>query len=174
VLWLVDRGVTDIIAVDIADERLERAKRLGARGTVNPARENLRERIAELHGKGPPLYHETVDTDGFIDAAGARTIVSDVMRMAKFHSRMVITAAYQGEVPVDLGAMLTTEIQLTTACSYPTGEMNAVVEALPRIKDTVATLISHRFTLDEVIAALGVAGTPGSAKVMIEMADEPA
>jgi threonine dehydrogenase-like Zn-dependent dehydrogenase len=31
VLWLVDRGITDVVALDLAPERLERARALGAR-----------------------------------------------------------------------------------------------------------------------------------------------
>ena len=63
--------------------------------------------------------------------------------------------------------MLTTEMTITTAVGYPT-EMPDVIAALPRLSDKLSTLISHRFPFDEVIDALGVAGTPGSAKVMIE------
>src|SRR5579862_3344099 len=35
VLWLVDKGVTDVVAVDLSSERLERAKAMGARATIN-------------------------------------------------------------------------------------------------------------------------------------------
>jgi threonine dehydrogenase-like Zn-dependent dehydrogenase len=70
-------------------------------------------------------------------------------------------------VPLDLGAMLTTEMTITTAVGYP-DEMPDVIAALPRLRDKVSALISHRFPFDKVIEALGVAGTPGSAKVMIE------
>jgi (R,R)-butanediol dehydrogenase / meso-butanediol dehydrogenase / diacetyl reductase len=70
-------------------------------------------------------------------------------------------------VTLDLGAMLTTEMTITTAVGYPT-EMPDVIAALPRLRDKVGSLISHRFPFDEVIAAFGMAGTPGSAKVMID------
>lgn len=173
ILWLVDRGVTDVVAVDLAPERLERALAIGARAVVNPVQENLRERLIELHGKGRVLNRDAVGTDAFIDAAGGRNIVSDVVRMAKFQSRLVITAAHMEPVPLDLGAMLTTEMTITTAVGYPT-EMPEVVAALPRLREKVASLISHRFPLGQVIEALGVAATSASAKVMIEMVDEPA
>ena len=62
---------------------------------------------------------ESVGTDAYIDAAGAPNILSDVVRMAKYHSRMVVTAAYIKPVPLDLGAMLTTEMTITTAVGYP-------------------------------------------------------
>jgi (R,R)-butanediol dehydrogenase/meso-butanediol dehydrogenase/diacetyl reductase len=167
VLWLVDRGVTDVVALDLSDERLERATALGARAVINPARENVRARLLELHGSARVFSRESVGTDAFIDAAGAPNILSDVVGMAKFHSRMVVTAAYMKPVTINLGAMLTTEMTITTAVGYPT-EMNDVVAALPRLRDKVKRLISHRFPFDKVIEAIGVAGTPTSAKVMIE------
>ena len=80
---------------------------------------------------------------------------------------MVLTAAYSKPVPLDLGAMLTTEMTITTAVGYPT-EMPEVLAALPLLRDKAAPLISHRFPFAKVIDALGVARTPGSAKVMIE------
>ena len=168
VLWLVDRGVTDVVALDLSPERLERAKALGARAVINPAKENVRERLMELHGQARILNRDAVGTDAFIDAAGAPNLVNEVIGMAKFHAKLVITAAYMKPVEVNLGAMLTTEMSITTAVGYP-NELRDVVEALPRVKDKAASLISHRYRLGEVIEALGVAGTPQSAKVMIEI-----
>jgi 2-desacetyl-2-hydroxyethyl bacteriochlorophyllide A dehydrogenase len=172
VLWLADRGVRDVVALDLADERLDRAKALGARAVINPAKENVRERLQALHGTGRVLNREAVGTDAFIDAAGAPNILSDVVRMAKFQSRMVVTAAYMKPVELDLGAMLTTEMTLTTAVGYPT-EMPDVVAALPRLRDKARSLISHRYPFEKVIEALGVAGTPASAKVMIDFGRAP-
>ncbi len=167
VLWLVDRGVTDVVALDLAPERLERALKLGARAAFDPTREDLRTRLTELHGPGRVLNRDAVGTDVFIDAAGAPNILNDVVRMAKFQSRMVVTAAYMKPVELDLGAMLTTEMTITTAVCYPT-EMPEVVAALPRLEDKARALISHRMPFDRVIEAFGIAGTPKSAKVMIE------
>jgi threonine dehydrogenase-like Zn-dependent dehydrogenase len=167
VLWLVDRGVTDVVAIDLADERLERATALGARATINPARETVRERLLELHGETRILNRNAVGTDAYIDAAGAPSILSDVVGMAKMHARLVVTAAYMKPVEINLGAMLTTEMTITTAVGYPT-EMSDVLAALPRLRDKAASLISHRYPFDTVIEALDVAGTPQSAKVMIE------
>jgi (R,R)-butanediol dehydrogenase/meso-butanediol dehydrogenase/diacetyl reductase len=172
VLWLVDRGVTDVVALDLSPERLERAKALGARAVINPAKEDVRARLLELHGSARVFSRECVGTDAYIDAAGAPNIVSDVIGMAKYQSRLVITAAYMKPVEVNLGAMLTTEMTITTAVGYP-NEMPDVIAALPRLRDKVKSLISHRFPFDRIIDAIGVAGTPQSAKVMVEF-EEPA
>jgi 2-desacetyl-2-hydroxyethyl bacteriochlorophyllide A dehydrogenase len=167
VLWLVDRGVQDVVALDLSDERLERAMALGASAVINPSKEDVRARLAELHGAAKVFSRSTVGTDAYIDAAGAPNILSDVIGMAKYHSRLVVTAAYMKPVQIDLSTMLTTEMTITTAVGYPT-EMRDVIAALPRLREKVRSLISHRFPFDKVIDALSVAGTSGSAKVMIE------
>lgn len=167
VLWLVDRGVTDVVALDLSPERLQRATALGALAVINPVKEDVRARLLELHGSARVFSREAVGTDAYIDAAGALSILSDVISMAKFQSRLVVTAAYMKPVQIDLGAMLTTEMTITTAVGYP-DEMPDVIGALPRLRDKVRSLISHRFPFERVIDALDVAGTPGSAKVMIE------
>jgi (R,R)-butanediol dehydrogenase / meso-butanediol dehydrogenase / diacetyl reductase len=168
VVWLLDRGVTDVVAVDIAPERLERARALGVQAAINPATEDLRARLIALHGAARIFSREAVGTDAWIDAAGAPNIIPDVISMAKYHARLVVTAAYVQPIPVEFGRMLTTEMTITTAVGYPT-EMNEVVATLPRMKERVLPLISHRYPLDRVIEALGVAATPASAKVMIAM-----
>jgi 2-desacetyl-2-hydroxyethyl bacteriochlorophyllide A dehydrogenase len=167
VVWLVDRGVTDVVALDLSDERLERAKALGARAVINPSRENVRARLLELHGTARVFSRESVGTDAYIDAAGAPSILSDVINMAKYQSRLVVTAAYMKPVEINLGTMLTTEMTITTAVGYP-NEMPDVIAALPRLREKVATLISHRYPFDQVIDAFAMAGTPSSAKVMVE------
>lgn len=86
--------------------------------------------------------------------------------MAKFQSRLVVTAAHMQPVPLDLAAMLTTEMTLTTAVGYPT-EMPEVLAALPRLTDKVSKLITHRHDFADVISAIETARNPSSTKVMV-------
>ncbi|MET0270912.1 MAG: alcohol dehydrogenase catalytic domain-containing protein [Sphingomonas sp.] len=169
VLWLVDRGA-NVVALDLAPERLERATALGAHGVINPGTENVRERLIAFHGTGRVLNRDAVGTDVYLDAAGAPGLLNEIVGMAKFQSRLVITAAHMKPVEINLGTMLTTEMTITTAVGYP-DEMPDVVAALPRLNDKIESLISHRLPLDRVIEGLAIAATPQSAKVMIEMAD---
>lgn len=167
IVWLLDRGVTDVVALDLSNERLDRAKALGARAVINPGKEDVRARLLELHGSARVFSREAVGTDAYIDAAGAPNILSDVIGMAKYQSRLVVTAAYMKPVEINLGTMLTTEMTITTAVGYPT-EMPDVIAALPRLREKVTSMISHRFPFNQVIDAFAVAGTPASAKVMVE------
>jgi threonine dehydrogenase-like Zn-dependent dehydrogenase len=164
VLWAVDRGC-DVIAVDLAEERLERARELGAQ-TINPSREDLGARIKEIHGAEMYFGRERASTDAYIDAAGAPSILGDVVALAKRHARHVITAAYMKSIELPAGQMLTSEMTITTAVGYPT-EMPDVIAAMPRLRDKITALISHTLPFDQVLEGLDIAATPQSAKVMI-------
>lgn len=173
VLWLVDRGVTDVVALDLAQERLDRALALGARAAFDPTKVDLKEELGRLHGTEMCMHKPAVGTDAYIDAAGAPNILSDVINMAKYHARMVITAAYMKPLEFPAGTMLTSEMTITTAVGYPT-EMPDVIAAMPRLKDKIASLISHRVPFESVIEGLKIAGTPESAKVMVHFEEDGA
>ncbi|MYM64164.1 zinc-binding dehydrogenase [Pseudomaricurvus sp. HS19] len=170
VLWLVDRGI-DVVALDLAAERRERALALGAQAALDPTQINLRDELAKLHGEVPSYGRVGVGTDAFIDAAGAPNILSEVVQIAKFHSRMVITAAHMKPIEFPVGRMLTSEMTITTAMGYPT-EMPDVIAAMPRLQDKIASMISHRLPLSQVMEGLQIAATPESCKVMIEIDGE--
>ncbi|MDE8653488.1 zinc-dependent alcohol dehydrogenase [Novosphingobium album (ex Liu et al. 2023)] len=166
-LWLVDCGVTDVVALDLSEERLERARALGVQAALNPAAVDLRAELARLHGEVPSYGRVGVGTDAYIDAAGAPNILTQVIGMAKFHARMVITAAYMKPIEFPVGRMLTSEMTVTTAVGYPT-EMPDVIAAMPRLKDKIAAMISHKLPFRQVLDGLKIAATPESAKVMID------
>jgi (R,R)-butanediol dehydrogenase / meso-butanediol dehydrogenase / diacetyl reductase len=166
ILWLVDRDVSDVIAFDLAPERLARAMALGARAAFDPTRVDVRATLAELHGEVPSFNRVGVGTDAYIDAAGAPNILSDVIMMAKFQSKLVITAAYMKPLEFPAGRMLTSEMTITTAVGYPT-EMPEVIAAMPRLAEKIASMISHTLPFDRVLEGLDIAATPQSAKVMI-------
>lgn len=170
VLWLVDRGI-DVVALDLATERRERALKLGAQAAFDPTKIDLRAELVKLHGEVPSYGRVGVGTEAFIDAAGAPNILADVVAMAKLHSRLVITAAYMKPIEFPVGRMLTSEMTITTAMGYPT-EMPEVIAAMPRLKDQIAGMISHRLPLDQVLDGLKIAATPESCKVMININEE--
>jgi len=170
VLWLADRGVTDIVAIDIHEERLKLAMAMGARATIRADQENVAARLRELHGSNDLYGREAVLTDAYIDAAGAANIVPDVVAMANTHARLVIIAAYRKTVPLDLATMLMSEMTIKTSMGYP-DELKDVLNSLPRLSSKVEKLISHRLPFTDVIDAFEIAAKPDSAKVMIQFGE---
>ncbi len=173
VLWLVDRGA-DVIAVDLIAERLERAKALGASATIDASQGDVPTRIRQLHGSHRNfLGNEVADTDAYIDAAGGPNILSEVISVAKYQARYVVTAAHSKPVELDLSAMLVTEMTITSAVGYPI-EMPEVLAALPRLRGKLDSYITHRFAFKDILAGFEAAADPHSTKVMIEFDKEPA
>jgi threonine dehydrogenase-like Zn-dependent dehydrogenase len=166
-MWLKDRGVDDIVAVDVAPERLERATAIGARAVVRAGTDDLRARLVELHGAETLMGREVVGTNIYLDFAAAPTILPNVIEMARRHARLVVVGVHSQPVPVDLRKMLASELTITTAISYP-DELPDVIAALPRLGAKAASLISHHVPFADVLDAFNTAREPGSAKVMVD------
>lgn len=166
VLWLKRRGLTDVISVDLYPYRLERARSLGATATIIAGQENVRKRIADIHGHVHTQFGDLAGTDVYFDTAGARSIVPDVIAMAKPDARLVITALYEEPVEINLVLFLTREMHITSAIGSPT-EFPEVIAMLAEHGEEARRLISHRLAFDDIMAALEAARSPESAKVMI-------
>lgn len=169
VFWLKQRGVTEIVAVDLHDDRLERARALGAAATINAGREDFVQRLREIHGTTEVFGREAVDTHAFIDAAGAPHLLPQVVSVARRHARYVVVASYRTKVELDLHEMLTSEMTITTSVGYP-DELKEVIESIPRFTEALQPMISHRLKFEDVIAGFDLARSPAAAKVMIAMA----
>ena len=166
VLWLKRWGVTNVISVDLSPYRLERARLLGATATVVAGKEDVRERLADIHGHRRTRYGDLVGTDVYFDTAGAPSIVPDVIAMAKPDARLVITAVYAEPVEIDLARFLTREMHITSAIGSPT-EFPEVIAMLAEHGEKARLLISHRMSFGDIMAALDAARSPESAKVVV-------
>jgi len=168
VFWLKRRGIESIVAVDLSDGRLAHARRLGASDTINPRHESLQEGLGRIHGPDRPvLGAPTVGTDAFLDMAGGPHVIADIVKVAKFAARIVVTAVYPQPIAIDLQTMLLKEISLFTAVGYPTEllEVLAVLAAIPEA--VIAPYVTHRFAFEDFAAAFQAAQDPTSAKVMV-------
>jgi (R,R)-butanediol dehydrogenase / meso-butanediol dehydrogenase / diacetyl reductase len=168
VIWLKEKGIDNIVVVDLAPERLQNARRFGARTIVLAGKDDLRQVLTKVHGRETVFgIMPCVGSDVYIDMAGASSIVSDVIALAKAHARLVITAAYRESVPVNFGLMLSKEITITTAVGYP-DEFGKAVDLLVRNPSIYDAYISHRYPLSQFHEALKTAAMRSAAKVVIE------
>lgn len=167
VLWLHRKGLKNIVAVDMSDQRLERAKVLGADVTINPSRDNLSDVIGAVHGHGHHFGLPCVHSDVFFEVSGARSVIPDIINMAGFHSRVVVVAVYHEPVPVSFHSALAKEMTFVTSMAYP-NEFPAVISMLADAGSDLSAMISHRFSFNEFFDAFAMAqDRDKSAKVMI-------
>ena len=100
--------------------------------------------------------------------AGGPTVIRDICKVAKVHSRLVITAVYSKPVEFDLIGILLKEMTITTAGGYPE-ELPIALATLSDIDEAMRdSYISHHFPFERFEEAFEVAQKSDSAKVMIE------
>ena len=166
VLWLRRRHIEDVVVVDLHAARLRRAMDLGARAVIDASCENVWDRLGELHGSFPAMGNRVVGSDLYLEMAGGEGIFRDIIKGARPHARVVIVAAHFKDESIPMQDLLLKELQITSSLGYPT-EFGQVVAALPELTDQLGLIISHRYDFEEIFDAFSIAGSPDSAKVMI-------
>ena len=167
IYWLVRRGVRDVVAVDLSPLRRALALRFGARAALDPTARPLGEALAELHGAGSLFGWPVVQSDVYLDAAGAAALIGEVVTLARAGARLVVVALHQRPVPVDFRMLLAKELTITAAIGYP-DEFPEVIEMLATGDDTVDAMISHQVDWDDLPGAFAAArDTARAVKVVV-------
>lgn len=171
VIGLRRRGVSDIVVVDNQIKRLEIALKLGATNVIDPTREDLTTRLGKLHGCKSKYGFPMTASDVYIDAAGAPTLLQQVIGSCRTGARIVIIAVYKQPMPVDLLMVMVREIEIAGSIVYPDNEFSEVIDMLDQIKEDTDLLITHRFGFDQFAQAFQQAADASRAvKVMVRIA----
>jgi 2-desacetyl-2-hydroxyethyl bacteriochlorophyllide A dehydrogenase len=166
VATLADRGVADVIAVDLSDRRLALARRLGAHAVLNPAQDDVWKEIRARHGESPVLGAPMAGSDAYIEASGAPAVIGEILQHAKGEARLSVVALHRAPVPVSFLLVMMKQLTLRGAMEYPE-DFGATLALLAR-RD-LSPMITHRFVLARFAEALAVArDASASGKVMIE------
>ena len=165
---LVDRGIENVVSVDLSETRLAIARKLGVAHTINPERVDLWEALGRIHGTDKLYWMDVVGTNVFIEATGVGPLLSDVVARCAPRARISVVALHRKVVPIDFMTVLTKEITIRGSIEYPE-RYEEMIELIAR-RD-LSPRITHRFPLDSFVEAFEVAQSPDAgAKVMIEIA----
>ena len=133
-------GCAEIIAIDIADHKLELAKQVGATATINPDREDARTAILGLtDGKGADVCFEAVGIGVTLNAAIAS---------ARDGGAVVMIGNISSKVEFNLQYVVAHELKLIGSCASA-GEYDICIALLARRKVDFAPLISAVAPLSE-------------------------
>lgn len=169
VLWLADRGVGDVVAIDLSPQRLALAMALARARRSTPAGRMCADASASCTtptGSSAAMWWAATCSSTPRGALRSWATWSAWPSAA----RLVVMAASHEAVPLALGTLLANDMTITAALAYP-DEMPEVVAALPRLRAKAERMISHRLPLARAVEAFAIAATPQSAKVMVEMTD---
>jgi L-iditol 2-dehydrogenase len=163
---LASRIAGKVLTSDLYPERHAIAAKYGLKHPIHAGSENVVERVlAETDGRG---------ADAVILAVGGTALVRNAMDAARPGGKVMLFAQTQhGEVVIDPAAVCVDEKTLlgSYSSSFPIlDEVTDLVFNGYRNGFDLTQLISHRFPIDEAVAAIDIASHPkaDSMKIMIE------
>jgi threonine dehydrogenase-like Zn-dependent dehydrogenase len=168
VATLLDRDIEDIVSIDVSDTRLEIARKLGVPETINPSRQDVWQELDRLHGSVALYGEQLPQTDVFIEASGAASMLSQVIEHAGPRARISVVALHRQTIEVNFMTVMMRQMTLQGAMEYP-DRFEDMIELLGR-RD-LSPMITHRYRLEDFHEAFAIAQSPDvGAKVMIEIA----
>ncbi len=163
---LARRAGARVLTSDLFPERHAIAARFGLKDPIDPGKENVVERVlVETEGRG---------ADAVILAVAGTALIRTAMDAARPGGKVLLFAQTQhGEATIDPAAVCVDEKTLlgSYSSSFPIlGEVTRLIFGGYRNGFDLTQLISHRFPLEEAVAAIDIAShpQPGSMKIMIE------
>jgi threonine dehydrogenase-like Zn-dependent dehydrogenase len=164
---LRDRGVEDVVAVDLSPRRLEIARALGARATIDAGSEDPWQRLRALHGESPVLGAKMLGSDAYVEASGAADVITQIVQQAKALARLSVVALHSQEIPVNFLLVMIKQLTIRGAMEYPE-DFEDSLGLLARWD--LSPMISHHFPLERFADALAVARDPrAGGKVLIDL-----
>ena len=161
------RGIDDVVVIDLSEKRLEVARAIGARATVNPAHEDVWAKLTELHGTGSWLGMPMPGSDVYIEASGAASVLTDIIGRAKENVTVSIVALHREPIPTSFLTVMSKQLTLAGSICYP-DDYTEMIDMLTQVDLT--PIITHRFPLDDFEEAFRVANDSNAgAKVLIEV-----
>lgn len=167
VFWLKRRGVRDVVVADLAPARRALALRLGARVAFDPRERSLHATLAEAHGSGDVFGWPVVQSDLFVDTAGAAPLIADFLASAKAGARLVVVALHHAPVPVDFRMLLAKELTITAAIGYPTELPEVIATLAGDDAAEIDALVSHVVDWPDVATAFALARDTGEARKVV-------
>jgi 2-desacetyl-2-hydroxyethyl bacteriochlorophyllide A dehydrogenase len=165
------RGASHIVAIDVVEERLERARQLGAEFVINPAKDDVRAALEQALGTVPSMLsgQPLVNAELYVDCAGHGPLLQQAVEMAKEGARIVILAKHKAPVVTDMVQVMSKELAIRGSLSYPT-EFAEVIDMLGDSELDMDAMVSHTFDFEQFAEAFATAQNPQrSAKVIVRV-----
>lgn len=137
---LRSKGCGKIIAVDLEDNKLDMAIKLGANVTLNPVRDNIQDEVFRLsEGRGADIAFEAV---------GISETVKTAIEGARKGATVTLVGNLSPTVEIPLQSVVTRELRLQGSCGIA-GEFPAVLDMIAREEINTEAFLSAEAPLSE-------------------------
>ena len=150
-----------IISIDISDDKLKMAKEMGADYTINPTKENVEQKVADLtDGKGANLV---------IEVTGAEEAIKTCFAVTAYRGRVAILSFYKTPfVQIPALHIVKKELDVYGSRLYR-NRFPLAIDLLEKREVSLLDLISHEFPFNQIDQAMKTTLNPAekSLKVII-------
>jgi 2-desacetyl-2-hydroxyethyl bacteriochlorophyllide A dehydrogenase len=137
------KGVKQIICAEVAKQRQQFAKELGADRVLDPTRDDVVKITKELtNGVGP---------DVVLDAAGVPASVKTACNAVKARGTVVNVAIWEKEIPFNPNMLVFKEAKYTAVLGYQKKDFEAVIEHLRNGSIKPERMITKKIKLENLV-----------------------
>jgi threonine dehydrogenase-like Zn-dependent dehydrogenase len=120
-------GVRSIAVLDIAADRLELARKMGAGQVIHGGCDEVPSAVADV----------------VIEAVGIANTLTQAFRLSARGGKVVVLGMSQQVIPVDMYDLVGREIRLEGSFNYDVEEFRRIVAMLPNLREHLDRVISH-------------------------------
>lgn len=146
-------GCRQVVICDYSDFRLHKCAELGFDVYNNKSGCGL-DGVMDFLGKSIGVNGEAIDSDIWIDAAGADSILTAYEKYGKYNSRMVMVAVGTNKREVDILGLTFGQKSIIGSGGYTPQDVADVLTIMKSGQWDVEKLITHEFELDDLAVAI--------------------
>lgn len=134
-------GATQIIVVDLSEERLNKAKELGATTIINGRRDDIADLILQLTNGGVSVAYE---------CAGVQATMTNAVASVKQGGQVMAIAVFAKPVSVDMGKLMFKAADVTSTLAYR-HVFPEVIEMIATGRLDVKQVITKKITINDIV-----------------------
>jgi L-iditol 2-dehydrogenase len=158
-------GAEKVLITDISLYKLEKARECGFEHVMNPAEEDLAEKIQQVFGPDK--------MDVIFECVGVQDTITQAIENARKGSDIIVVGVFGDDPQVNLGFVQDRELRLIGTLMYQRSDYEQAVALVKEGKIQLEPMISHRFDFKEYLDAYEMIEESNGEymKVMIELGD---
>lgn len=154
-------GAANVIVVDIADKRLEKATETGATHVINGKEDDVPDQVKKLTNGG---------ADIFLDAAGVQASFDNGIKSLRNGGTAVLVALFGKPVTHDAFAQVVREITIKGIIAYR-NIFPQVISLIDSGRMPVEKLVTQKISLDTIVTDgfEALVGNPSQVKILVDI-----
>jgi len=158
-------GASRIIALDLSETRLQKAKVMGATDVINPSEVNAVEAIKELEKDGVDVSYEV---------AGVEPTFKQSIDATKARGTMVIISIFAGSIDWNPMQLTGSGVKITSTIAYSPTTFQQTVDLMGTGQLKPQEMITDKIQLDEIVdkGFEALSNDKSQAKILVELSGE--